>query len=74
MLIKSCKRLFSLDCVMAELEKLGSKYRIALRIVKDPRFERLPCMHKVRKELDIQFFKPVVNIRGPTLTTAWLPE
>ena len=35
-----------LDCVMAELEKLGSKYRIALRIVKDPRFERLPCMHK----------------------------
>lgn len=34
------------DCVMAELEKLGSKYRIALRMVKDPRFERLPCMHK----------------------------
>jgi U3 small nucleolar RNA-associated protein 24 len=33
------------DCVMAELEKLGAKYRIALRIVKDPRFERLPCMH-----------------------------
>ena len=26
------------DCVMAELEKLGSKYRIALRIVKDPRY------------------------------------
>ena len=34
------------DCVMAELEKLGPKYRVALRIVKDPRFERLPCMHK----------------------------
>ena len=34
------------DCVVAELEKLGSKYRVALRIVKDPRFERLPCMHK----------------------------
>ncbi|GAB6031705.1 rRNA-processing protein fcf1 [Chamberlinius hualienensis] len=34
------------DCVMGELEKLGSKFRIALRIVKDPRFERLPCMHK----------------------------
>ncbi len=33
------------DCVMAELEKLGAKYRIALRIVKDPRFERLPCIH-----------------------------
>ena len=37
------------DCVMAELEKLGSKFRIALRIVKDPRFERLPCMHKVER-------------------------
>ncbi|XP_014665630.1 PREDICTED: rRNA-processing protein FCF1 homolog isoform X2 [Priapulus caudatus] len=34
------------DCVMAELEKLGPKYRVALRIAKDPRFERLPCMHK----------------------------
>jgi U3 small nucleolar RNA-associated protein 24 len=31
---------------MAELEKLGSKYRLALKIVKDPRFERLPCFHK----------------------------
>lgn len=34
------------DCVMAELEKLGPKYRIALKIVKDPRFERLACTHK----------------------------
>ncbi|EDV23710.1 uncharacterized protein TRIADDRAFT_26135, partial [Trichoplax adhaerens] len=34
------------DCVMGELEKLGPKYRVALRIAKDPRFERLPCMHK----------------------------
>ena len=34
------------DCVMGELEKLGSKYRVALKIVKDPRFERLPCLHK----------------------------
>ncbi|CAF0713557.1 unnamed protein product [Brachionus calyciflorus] len=34
------------DCVMAELEKLGQTYRIALRIARDPRFERLPCMHK----------------------------
>mmetsp|Transcript_35425 Transcript_35425/g.67805 ORF Transcript_35425/g.67805 Transcript_35425/m.67805 type:complete len:195 (+) Transcript_35425:196-780(+) len=33
------------DCVMAELEKLGQKYRVALRIAKDPRFERLPCTH-----------------------------
>lgn len=34
------------DCVMAELEKLGRKYRVALRIAKDPRFKRLGCMHK----------------------------
>ncbi|KAE8750008.1 hypothetical protein FOCC_FOCC003132 [Frankliniella occidentalis] len=33
------------DCVLAELEKLGQKYKVALRIIKDPRFERLPCMH-----------------------------
>uniref|UniRef100_A0A2I2YLU1 FCF1 rRNA-processing protein n=1 Tax=Gorilla gorilla gorilla TaxID=9595 RepID=A0A2I2YLU1_GORGO len=30
------------DCVMAEIEKLGQKYRVALRIAKDPRF----CTHK----------------------------
>jgi len=34
------------DCVMGELEKLGAKYRVALRIAKDERFERLPCDHK----------------------------
>jgi U3 small nucleolar RNA-associated protein 24 len=34
------------DCVMAELEKLGQKYRVALRICKDERIERLACMHK----------------------------
>ena len=33
------------DCVMAELEKLGQKYRVALRVAKDPRFVRLPCTH-----------------------------
>jgi U3 small nucleolar RNA-associated protein 24 len=31
------------DCVMGELEKLGHKYKIALRLAKDPRFERVPC-------------------------------
>jgi U3 small nucleolar RNA-associated protein 24 len=30
---------------MAELEKLGTKYRVALRIAKDPRFQRLECTH-----------------------------
>ena len=34
------------DCVMAELEKLGPRYRIALRIARDPRFERITCDHK----------------------------
>ena len=31
------------DCVMGELEKLGAKYAIALKLAKDPRFERIPC-------------------------------
>ena len=34
------------DCVMGELEKFGQKYRLALRIAKDPRFKRLCCDHK----------------------------
>ncbi|XP_033104972.1 rRNA-processing protein FCF1 homolog [Anneissia japonica] len=33
------------DCVMAELEKLGRKYNVALRTAKDKRFDRLPCLH-----------------------------
>ena len=33
------------DCVMAELEKLGTKYRVSLKVAKDPRIERLPCTH-----------------------------
>ncbi|CBX98497.1 similar to rRNA-processing protein FCF1 homolog [Plenodomus lingam JN3] len=34
------------SCVMAELEKLGPKYRIALRIARDERWTRLRCDHK----------------------------
>ena len=34
------------ECVVAELEKLGPKYRVALRLSKDPRFQRLPCSHQ----------------------------
>lgn len=34
------------SCVMAELEKMGSRYRIALRIARDERWERLKCDHK----------------------------
>lgn len=33
------------DCIIAELQKLGQKYRLALKIVKE-QFERLPCAHK----------------------------
>jgi U3 small nucleolar RNA-associated protein 24 len=31
------------DCTIAELEKLGDKYRLALRLAKDERWERLKC-------------------------------
>lgn len=31
---------------MAELEKLGPKYRIALKIARDERWQRLRCDHK----------------------------
>ncbi|KAJ5073988.1 rRNA-processing protein fcf1 [Anaeramoeba ignava] len=31
------------DCVIGELEKLGSKFRVALRVSKDPRFKRIHC-------------------------------
>ena len=34
------------DCVVAELEKLGHKYKMAIQLSKDPRFERLICTHK----------------------------
>mmetsp|Transcript_3601 Transcript_3601/g.5906 ORF Transcript_3601/g.5906 Transcript_3601/m.5906 type:complete len:217 (+) Transcript_3601:80-730(+) len=34
------------DCVVGELERLGPKFRIALRISRDPRFKRLKCTHK----------------------------
>ncbi len=34
------------NCVVAELEKLGHKYRLALRLVKDWRFEHIACCHK----------------------------
>ena len=33
------------DCVMGELEKFGQKYRLALRVAKDPRFQRICCLH-----------------------------
>merc|ERR1711974_576825 len=34
------------DCVMGELEKMGRRHRLALRLAKDERIRRLTCMHK----------------------------
>lgn len=34
------------DCVVAELEKMGHRFRLALKLTKDPRFTRLKCLHK----------------------------
>lgn len=34
------------DCVVAELEKMGHRYRLALRLASDPRVQRLTCTHK----------------------------
>uniref|UniRef100_A0A7S1NIA0 PIN domain-containing protein n=1 Tax=Eutreptiella gymnastica TaxID=73025 RepID=A0A7S1NIA0_9EUGL len=31
------------SCVVAELERLGPKFKVSLRIAKDPRFQRLLC-------------------------------
>jgi hypothetical protein len=38
--------MFLTDCVIGEMEKLGQRYTIALRIAKDERFGRLKCDHK----------------------------
>jgi|SRR5437667_3377461 len=44
-LLAKCNPIIT-SCVMAELEKLGPKYRLALRIARDERWERLKCDHK----------------------------
>lgn len=33
------------QCVLAELEKLGQKYRVALRLAKEGSMEMIPCTH-----------------------------
>lgn len=38
--------LYLTECVVAELERLGPRYRVALRISRDPRFKLLKCTHK----------------------------
>lgn len=42
----SNSKLFVTECVIAELEKLGRAYRVALGIVKRDDFNRLQCDHK----------------------------
>ncbi|RFU32972.1 hypothetical protein B7463_g3374, partial [Scytalidium lignicola] len=37
------------SCTLAELEKLGPRYRIALMIAKDPRWEQISCDHRGTK-------------------------
>lgn len=32
-------------CVISELEKLGSKFRLALKCVKDSRIQKISCVH-----------------------------
>ncbi|KAF9881048.1 hypothetical protein CkaCkLH20_01198 [Colletotrichum karsti] len=44
-LYASCEPIVT-DCILAELEKLGPKFRIALRVARDPRWTRLKCTHK----------------------------
>jgi U3 small nucleolar RNA-associated protein 24 len=34
------------SCVMAEMEKLGKSYSLALRVARDERWQRLECDHK----------------------------
>ena len=44
-LYSNCTPIFT-SCSIAELEKLGDKFKIALRIARDEGFQRLPCSHK----------------------------
>jgi U3 small nucleolar RNA-associated protein 24 len=70
------------DCVMAELEKMGTKYRLALRIAKDPRFRRLTCSHRGTYADDcivdrcnaVRFLEIPLNLTGVSSTSAisWL--
>uniref|UniRef100_A0A1I7Y5T3 rRNA-processing protein FCF1 homolog n=1 Tax=Steinernema glaseri TaxID=37863 RepID=A0A1I7Y5T3_9BILA len=34
------------DCVVGELEKMGRKFKIALKLIRDNRIQRLSCDHK----------------------------
>jgi len=34
------------DCVLGELEKMGRRFKLALKIIKDNRIQRLKCLHR----------------------------
>ncbi|QRV84129.1 rRNA processing protein, Fcf1 family protein [Ceratobasidium sp. AG-Ba] len=55
------------DCVIAELEKLGPKYRIALRVARDPRFERLPEQVLHRGTCDRELRRRIRKVPGVPL-------
>ncbi|KAA3679923.1 U3 small nucleolar RNA-associated protein 24 [Paragonimus westermani] len=38
--------LYVTDCVMGEIEKMSERYRVALKILRDERIQRLTCQHK----------------------------
>lgn len=67
---------------MAELEKLGPKYRIALRIARDERWERLECGHKgvyaddciVDRCVKHKVYIVATNDRGKQLRTSELVQ
>jgi len=54
-LYASCNPIIT-DCCIAELEKLGPKYRLALQIGRDERWTREPCTHKGTYADDCRFF------------------
>lgn len=58
---------------MAELEKLGPKFRIALRLAKDPRFRRLTCTHSGTYADDCLCLRAQeVRLFGGRRADAWL--
>ncbi|CAL8099891.1 unnamed protein product [Calicophoron daubneyi] len=38
--------LYVTDCVMGEIEKMPERYRVALKILRDERIQRLTCQHR----------------------------
>ena len=52
---------FAPECVLAELEKLGRKFRLALRSAQDPRVVKLACLHKGTYADDCIFNRAKMN-------------